>query len=105
MKHFWISVLISNIVDQFNLFAIHNPPQPHKYPWYVFLQISPLLDGSFTITAHDLCLLPTTSAPVSNIHISGVSGIIVKVVDKVRWRLWGRGVRYRLYEGVIVGGN
>ena len=43
-----------------------------------------MLDGSFVITAYDLCMDVEEHAH-SQIHISGVDAIIMQVVDKVRW--------------------
>ena len=48
----------------------------------LFLQVTPLYDGSFVIRAVDLCLELTEQAQ-SQIHISGVSAIQLNVVDKV----------------------
>ena len=39
-------------------------------------------DGSFTVTAYDLCMETSENAH-SEIHISGVNAIIMQVVDKV----------------------
>ncbi|XP_022250684.1 nuclear pore membrane glycoprotein 210-like isoform X2 [Limulus polyphemus] len=46
------------------------------------IQVTPVKDGSITITAHDLCLEPRVLG-LAHVHISGISAINVDMIDKV----------------------